>query len=674
MALRKWGSETLVNTNKVSIQSGSSVAALPGGGYVVAWHDFDPASGDGAGGCVKFQRYDAGGLKLGGETIVNTTSTGNQQEPDIAVLADGSFVVVFRDDSNATGNVIDSRFRHFAADGTAIDATDRIALANPGTDLVPRVTALPGGGFVVVSQNGAAAANVLAQRFDATGATVGAQIDVAITANLERVPVIAVLADGSMAVAFHDNTLNVIQLQRLNADGTLNGAPVTISNSVSSSHSQPSITALAGGGFVVAWADGSKAFPDTSIRAIHAQLFSNTGVAVGGEFVVNTITAGDQFLPDLVALPDGGFVSTYVSSTTIMAQIFNADATRRGAEYQVNTSFGIIITDPSVTVLNDGRLVVSWSGNSANGSDADNGGVYQQILDPRDGLVNGTGSGETLYGNDAYGDEMNGLGGADTLFGLAGADVMFGGDGGDILNGGRGDDTIYGGNDGDNIRGDAGDDELYGEVGGDTLLGGFGADFLNGGDGFDFANYHFSTGVTVDMNAPLASTGEAFGDSFFSIEGLVGSASSSDTLLGDVNQNIIFGQGGADTLDGRGGNDTLYGGAGADIMTGGTGPDRFQYVAATEGGDTITDFAAGDKIQLVGAAFGIAIGPGNSLAATAFRSGAGNTSTDGNTRMIVDTTSHTLWYDSDGTGATGPILLATFSNNYNPIIADFLVT
>src|SRR4051812_24944428 len=58
MAVRKWGGETLVNTDVTGQQFGSSVATLQDGSYVISWTDVDAAGGDGSESSVKFQHYD----------------------------------------------------------------------------------------------------------------------------------------------------------------------------------------------------------------------------------------------------------------------------------------------------------------------------------------------------------------------------------------------------------------------------------------------------------------------------------------------------------------------------------------------------------------------------------------------------------------------------------------
>ena len=180
------------------------------------------------------------------------------------------------------------------------------------------------------------------------------------------------------------------------------------------------------------------------------------------------------------------------------------------------------------------------------------------------------------------------------------------------INGTDSADTLNGGSGVDDIDGRKGDDFLYGRAGDDTLIGGAGRDRLDGGDGDDVASYSTSTvGLRVSLARPGENTGDAAGDTYFSIEGIVGSAFK-DTLKGDGNWNWIYGGNGADTIEGLGGddfllggggNDVLKGGAGADTLTGGAGRDTFWYggVSASPVGaaDSITDFSVGvDKIDL----------------------------------------------------------------------------
>ena len=145
--------------------------------------------------------------------------------------------------------------------------------------------------------------------------------------------------------------------------------------------------------------------------------------------------------------------------------------------------------------------------------------------------------------------------------------VVTGTNGPDTLLGSVNDDTLNGLNGDDTLFGFAGNDTLLGGNGSDTLEGGSGADTLDGGQGndVDFASYtSAAAGVTANLANPAANTGDAQGDTFKSVEGLLGSAFN-DFLVGDANANTLVGNGGNDTLQGGGGTDRLDGSAGIDF-------------------------------------------------------------------------------------------------------------
>ncbi|HYC44527.1 MAG TPA: hypothetical protein VED01_03485 [Burkholderiales bacterium] len=279
------------------------------------------------------------------------------------------------------------------------------------------------------------------------------------------------------------------------------------------------------------------------------------------------------------------------------------------------------------------------------------GDSYRSI----EGLIGST-LGDTLEGN-VQANDLQGANGNDTLIGGAGADTLDGGAGFDYASyasangnvlarlggasvntgdaagdaylsiegvfGSRFDDTIVGnasvndlqGMDGeDYLQGLAGNDTLRGGSGGDRLEGGAGADILDGGAGVDYAaHYYAAAGVTVDLLAPAANSGDPAGDSYFAIEGLLGSQFA-DVLSGDNASNVIAGFDGDDLLAGRGGNDvlqgmsgadTLDGGAGADRLAGGAGNDAFAFTRGEAHGDALIDFAgngaaAGDRLVFHG--------------------------------------------------------------------------
>ena len=84
------GVEFRVNTTTASDQDYPSVAMAASGDFVVAWSSL---SQDGSGWGTYAQRYSAAGVAQGGEFRVNTTTSGDQDFPTVAMDSRGNFLV-----------------------------------------------------------------------------------------------------------------------------------------------------------------------------------------------------------------------------------------------------------------------------------------------------------------------------------------------------------------------------------------------------------------------------------------------------------------------------------------------------------------------------------------------------------------------------------------------------
>ena len=247
------------------------------------------------------------------------------------------------------------------------------------------------------------------------------------------------------------------------------------------------------------------------------------------------------------------------------------------------------------------------------------GDRYVEIED-----LGGTNYHDRLGGN-AASNRLSGGDGDDTLQGYGGADLLYGGAGFDLASyanaargvlaslaqplantgDARGDryssvEGLQGSAHGDDLRGTSaanllqglgGNDTLMGAAGQDSLQGGSGADLLNGGSGIDFANYADATvGVVASLASPAANTGDARGDRYVSIEGLIGSHHA-DILIGSAAVDWLYGGAGHDLLIGGWGNDRLYGGSGNDVLRGGARADHLEGGSGFDWADYTIDRA-----------------------------------------------------------------------------------
>ncbi|PIE10216.1 MAG: hypothetical protein CSA72_09445 [Rhodobacterales bacterium] len=238
---------------------------------------------------------------------------------------------------------------------------------------------------------------------------------------------------------------------------------------------------------------------------------------------------------------------------------------------------------------------------NSDGDDGDQGGDENvetiSLTAASDLSQSGTGSQSVSAGD---GNDMVSTGaGDDSIYGQVGADVLAGGDANDLLRGGEGKDYLNGGN---------GDDKLFGDSG-DDIIGFSGvAQNLDGDDNAEYASARGLDPAALDAFLSSSALSDGGNDTIHGGPG--------DDTIGDfAGDNMIYGQGGADTLTafdagaGAGeGVDTLDGGVGhdllrgddGDILIGGDNTDSFD-VLVQEADDRpvqITDLQPGETVRV----------------------------------------------------------------------------
>ncbi len=331
-------------------------------------------------------------------------------------------------------------------------------------------------------------------------------------------------------------------------------------------------------------------------------------------------------------------------------------------------------------------------------------------------IYSGNDAAGTHYGGDGN-DTINGLGGGDTIIGNGGNDRLNGGLGIDTLSGfggndnyyvdnaldvvieavGRGTDRVWsagsytlaagqeietlsttsaGGFNAINLTGNAFNNSIFGNYGANALNGGLGVDTLTGLLGND--NYFLDNALDVVIEAVGGGTDRvwsavsytlATGQEIETLSTTSAGGVNAINLTGNAFNNTIFGNSGANVLNGGLGNDTLSGLLGADTFVFNTA------LNAATNRDTIMDYnSAADTIRLENTGAGLfntlALGVLNALF---FKANATGTATDADDRIIYNTVTGALFYDSNGNAAGGAIQFATL--NTHPVInaADFVV-
>ena len=200
----------------------STVTGLANGGYVVSWESRSDIPGDGSGSSINAQLLNVNGVRIGSNFLVNTEVSGDQQDPAIARLKGGGFVVSWLDHSNTLGDTSGTSIKAqvFDASGQKIGTEVLVNTQTGGDQSDPTVAGLSTGGFAVSwtdtsgtlgdGSGSGSGSGIKAQVFDASGRKVGAEFLVNTQTGGDQFhPQIAGLMNGRFAVSWTDSSLTL---------------------------------------------------------------------------------------------------------------------------------------------------------------------------------------------------------------------------------------------------------------------------------------------------------------------------------------------------------------------------------------------------------------------------------------------------------------------------------
>jgi trimeric autotransporter adhesin len=284
--------------------------------------------------------------------------------------------------------------------------------------------------------------------------------------------------------------------------------------------------------------------------------------------------------------------------------------------------------------------------------------------------------------------------GADTMDGRQGNDTYIVDNAADTIreNGGEGTDevrasvsyTLTSGADVETLRttNDAGTGtiNLTGNTSGNQIIGNDGRNTLDGGGGTDqlIGRGGDDTYIVDSLSDTVTEFGGQGIDTVRSSVSYVLTAGADVETLETTNAGAttalnLTGNSSGNTVRGNNGNNIINGGDGRDDLVGLGGQDQFLFNTALNAAtnlDRILDFNVADDTILMDDAAFTTFTPGG-LAAASFV--IGTAAQDANDRIIYNSATGALFYDSDGTGAAAAIQFATLSTGLGLTNLDFFV-
>jgi hypothetical protein len=329
---------------------------------------------------VTYTRTDVAGKA---DFQTNTVTTGSQSFPDVLGLSNGGFVSAYNNPTQG-GIVVDfydanynHLVDHFPAD---VDTSTTVPVGQPS------LTQLANGNVLVVwEESDSSSPGLRGHLYSPTGTPIGTELELGLPDHQYKDPQVVALVGGGFALGW-DSASSVPHLARYTDAGDF----IDVYNSAVFFRSDTAVAALADGGYLISYTDSSNA-ADKNIKAV---IRNADGTMRTGEFVIDTATQ-NQTQAKVVGLPDGNFAAVYTDAsyneagtggTGIKLQILSATGVNESSLVHVNAVSTVDESEPDVTVLANGFILVTWTRPFENHPTTDRD-VYGRVFDQLGDLV-----------------------------------------------------------------------------------------------------------------------------------------------------------------------------------------------------------------------------------------------------------------------------------------------
>ncbi|MHC4240217.1 MAG: hypothetical protein ACYSUC_10770 [Planctomycetota bacterium] len=373
--------EFQVNTRTTGDQKNVDIAMDSLGGSVVVWSSYGQ---DGSSNGIFAQRFDPNFSPIGEESQINVASSGNQTEPAVAMDVAAGFVVAWHGPAPVEQDREDIFARRFGPNGRPLGDEFLVNSNTNDRQRYPAVALNNDGTSVVVWESANFVSDgkraICAQLCGDEGA-IGPEFVVSGEPSVCRYPDVAVDASGNFAVVWlDDRSTNSIKGRLFDPNGSPRTEIFQVNTVRFGSVTRPSIAMDSAGYFAVTW-DGD---PDrASLDDIHARVYEPNGAPLGDQFLVNTTAEGPQSHPQVAMSEMAEFVIAWesrvdpnVNERDIFAQRFNNFGEPLGSEFQVNTYVEGDQRYPAAMLGGDGRFVTAWQ---SYGQDGSRYGIFADI-------------------------------------------------------------------------------------------------------------------------------------------------------------------------------------------------------------------------------------------------------------------------------------------------------
>jgi hypothetical protein len=341
-------------------QSDPSVSRTHDGQFIITWEDQRQGNSD-----IYCQRFDANGNRLGSNFKVNNDNgTATQVLPDVSVDNNDNFVITWTDNRN---NNFDIFVQLYNSNGTPIGqnfkANDDLSTQDQSE---PSIAMYPLGNFWIVwKDHRNVNSDIFSQRYSSSGIPIGnnVRINDDYASSHQRCSWITQDGLGNYRVTWEDERNNNCDIYGVCMDslGNIIGSDFRVNDDITTADQYYASDASSfTGNFIITWTDGRNNNFD-----IYAQRYSNTGIPIGNNFLVNSDTAqAVQWYPVASCDSIGNTVIVWMDyrndGNDIYGQLYHYQGNPISTNFMVNQLITGSQLYPYVARNRNGNFVVVW--------------------------------------------------------------------------------------------------------------------------------------------------------------------------------------------------------------------------------------------------------------------------------------------------------------------------